>query len=102
MNHFNETIENIRNQIIKKFNPVDVILFGSQAKGLVRKQSDVDICVITETDNKRKLVQDILLEVDCDIDLDVVVYTPTQWQRYKDDKAMFAHVINKTGVSIVG
>jgi len=99
---YNETIENIKKQIVEKFRPVDVILFGSHAKGLARRQSDIDICVITETENKRKLVQDILLEIDYDVNLDVVVYTPAQWQQYKDDKAMFAHVINKTGVSIVG
>lgn len=99
---YNETIENIKKQIVEKFRPVDIILFGSHAKGLARRQSDIDICVITETENKRKLVQDILLEIDYDVNLDVVVYTPTQWQQYKDDKAMFAHIINKTGVSIVG
>jgi predicted nucleotidyltransferase len=98
----NESIQNIKNQIINKFNPVDIILFGSLAKGLSRKGSDIDICVIKETDNKRKLIQDILFEVDEDVDLDVVVYTPSQWERYKNDKMMFAHVINRTGVSIVG
>jgi len=98
----NETVESVKKQIIEKFKPVDVILFGSHAKGLARKQSDIDICVITETDNKRKLVQDILLEVDCDVDLDVVVYTPKQWEQYKNDKSRFAHVINKTGVRIGG
>lgn len=102
MSVHDEEVQSIKNQIINKFHPVDVILFGSRAKGLARKSSDIDICVIKDTRNKRKLVQDILLEIDCDVDLDVVVYTPAQWERYKDDKSMFAHVINKTGVSIGG
>ncbi|MBU7007082.1 nucleotidyltransferase domain-containing protein [Phosphitispora fastidiosa] len=99
---YDETIQNVKRQIVNKFHPVDVILFGSHAKGLVRKSSDIDICVIKDTQNKRELIQDILLEIDSDIDLDVIVYTPAQWEKYKDDKTMFAHVINKTGVSIVG
>lgn len=98
----NEKIVSITKQIIEKFKPVDIILFGSYAKGLARRQSDIDICVIAETDNKRQLVQDILLEIDCDIDLDVVVYTPKQWEQYKNNKSMFAHIINKTGVRIGG
>lgn len=99
---YKQIIEDIKNQILEKFKPIDIILFGSFAKGLVRKHSDIDICVITYTDNKRELVRDILLEVDCDFDLDVVVYTPEQWQRYQDDKAMFANVIKRTGVSLIG
>lgn len=102
MSIHDETVQSIRNQIVNKFNPVDVILFGSRAKGLDRKSSDIDICVIKDTQNKRKLVQDILLEIECDDDLDVIVYTPEQWERYKNDKAMFAHVIHKTGVSLGG
>ena len=97
-----EAVQNIKNQIVNKFHPVDIILFGSRAKGLVRNRSDIDICVIKDTNNKRKLVQDILLEIDCDVDLDVIVYTPAQWEKYKNDKSMFAHVINRTGVSIGG
>lgn len=102
MSFHDEAIKSIGNQIIKKFDPVDIILFGSRAKGLVRKSSDIDICVIKDTNNKRKLVQDIMLEIDSDVDLEVIVYTPTQWERYKNDKSMFAHVINKTGVRIGG
>jgi predicted nucleotidyltransferase len=102
MSVHDEAVQSIRNQIVNKFNPVDVILFGSRAKGLVRKRSDIDICVIKDTQNKRKLVQDILLEIDCDVDLDVVVYTPAQWEKYKNDKSMFANVINRTGVSLGG
>ncbi len=102
MSIHDETIQNIKNQIVNKFQPVDIILFGSRAKGFARSKSDIDICVIKETDNKRELVQDILLEIDSDFDLDVIVYTPEQWAKYKDDKAMFAHVIYKTGVSISG
>lgn len=57
MSVHDEAVQSIRNQIVNKFNPVDVILFGSRAKGLVRKSSDIDICVIKDTQNKRKLVQ---------------------------------------------
>ncbi len=102
MSVHDEAVQKITNQIVNKYHPVDIILFGSRAKGLVRKSSDIDICVIKDTENKRQLIRDILLEIDYDIDLDVIVYTPAQWEKYKNDKSMFAHVINTTGVSIGG
>lgn len=39
-------IENIKNQIIEKYNPNDIYLFDSNAKGVVRKNSDIVIYVL--------------------------------------------------------
>lgn len=95
-------IEYIKNQLIKKYNPTDIILFGSCARGRVTRSSDVDICIILETEDKRKIVRDILIEVEYNIDLDVVVYTPQEWQNTKNDRATFAGIIKRTGVSLIG
>ncbi len=95
-------IDDIVNQIIKKFNPIDIFIFGSYAKGLINKKSDIDLCIIKNIDNKRKLVQQILLEVDYDSDLDIVVYTSTEWEKYKEDPSTFANIILRTGGSIIG
>lgn len=99
---YSEEINRIKNQIVEKFGPVDIILFGSCAKGRITKKSDIDICVVTNTDDKRKTVIDILTDIDYTIDLDIVVYTPDEWQRYKNDQATFAGIINRTGVSLIG
>lgn len=99
---YEKEIEKIKNKIKYKFNPKDIFLFGSCAKGAVTSKSDIDICVIMDTDNKRLAVQEILLEVTEDIDVDVVVYTPGEWETYKDDKSTFAHIIYSRGVSIIG
>jgi len=96
-------IEDIKNQLINKYHPLDIILFGSCARGRVNKRrSDIDICMILETNDKRKVVRDILLEVEYDVDLDVVVYTPQEWQNNKDNQATFAGIIKRTGVSLLG
>ncbi len=99
---YDKEIEKIKNQLIDKYNPIDIILFGSCAKARISRGSDIDICIILETDDKRKTVRDILVNVDYDVDLDVVIYTPEEWQKYKDDKATFVSIINKTGVSLIG
>ena len=99
---YNQEIENIKVQLINKFHPMDIILFGSCAKRRVTKHSDIDICVIVDTDDKRQTVRNILLGIEHEMDMDVVVYTPDEWQKYKDNAATFAGVINKTGVSLIG
>ncbi|MCR4430449.1 MAG: nucleotidyltransferase domain-containing protein [Tepidanaerobacteraceae bacterium] len=53
-----EEIEKIRKEIINKFQPDKIILFGSQAKGIAKLSSDIDLCVIINTDL-------ILKEHDC-------------------------------------
>lgn len=98
----NQNIEDIKQQIIDKFNPKEIYLFGSYAKGVVTQHSDIDICVIIDTDNKRQLTQKIYLEVESDMDFDIVIYTPLEWEKYKEDKATFANIINSTGVSLHG
>jgi len=99
---YDNEIEKIKNQIINKYAPKDIILFGSCAKGLVKRGSDIDICVILETEDKRKILREMLVDIEYDVDLDIVIYTPSEWSRYKDDKANFANIINRTGVSLVG
>ena len=95
-------IEDIKNQIIEKYNPKDIYLFGSHAKGLTNKNSDVDICVVINTDNKRKLLQEMLYNIDYNNDVDIVIYTEEEWNKYRFDTTTFANIINRTGVSILG
>lgn len=99
---FTREIEYIKNQIIDKYHPVDIYLFGSYAKGFITKRSDIDLCIIIDTNNKRELVQDMLIEIDYESDLDIVIYTKEEWERHKNDKATFANVIYRTGGSIIG
>ncbi|AKL94726.1 DNA polymerase sigma [Clostridium aceticum] len=95
-------IEKIRNQINSILQAEDIILFGSYAKGVVSKKSDIDLCIVVNTNNKRKLMQEILLKIDIDIDIDIVIYTLDEWEKYKNDHSTFANVILRTGVSISG
>ncbi len=95
-------IDSIVSQIINKFNPLDIFIFGSYAKGLINKRSDIDLCIIINTHNKRKLVEKILLEIEYDSDVDIVIYTKEEWERYKDDPSTFANIIFRTGGSVIG
>ncbi len=99
--NFTEEIKSVAQQIIDRFNPKDIILFGSYAKGLVIKESDIDLCVIFDSGDKRKLVQEILLETESETDIDIVVFLSDEWDKYMDDQSTFAGIVYRTGVSLI-
>ena len=99
---YDNEIEKIKNQIVNRYNPLDIILFGSCARGRVAKSSDIDFCIVMETEDKRSMVQDILLNVNYDVDLDIVIYSPEEWLKLKGNLSTLAGIINKTGVSLIG
>ena len=99
---FKKELDNIKNQIVNKFNPKEILLFGSLAKGTFRSNSDIDLCIIKDTDNKRYLISRIYTEIDCNIPYDIILYTSDEWESYKNDKNTFAYSIINTGVKIYG
>ena len=91
--------------IIEKANEygvLAVILFGSRAKGKERETSDIDICVIAETDKKRRLAATLCAEIDSELPIDVIVYTPAEWAECIKDETSFASVILKEGKLLYG
>lgn len=98
----NERIELIKNQLLSKFHPKRIILFGSAAKGTYNKDSDLDLCIIQDYDNKRSLLTDIYTELDCNFPYDIILYSEREWYDNVNDKGSFAHIINNTGVQIYG
>lgn len=99
---FKKELDNIKNQIVNKFNPKEVLLFGSLAKGTFRSDSDIDLCIIKDTDDKRNLITEIYTAIDCNVPYDIVLYTSDEWEKYKNDKNTFAYSIINTGVKIYG
>ena len=74
------------NKIIKEFNPEKIILFGSYAYGKPTMDSDIDLMIVMDTDEKphkravliRKALKDI------GIPKDIIVKTPQEFERFKD------------------
>lgn len=99
---FQEEIDDIKNQIIEKFSPSEIILFGSCAKGIARKNSDIDLCIILEFENKRQMRMEIDESINTDKDVDLILYTKKEWDEYKNDTGTFANLISRTGVQLYG
>lgn len=96
------TLNKITEEIVNKFKPNKVILFGSIAKGTYNSNSDIDLCIVKDASNKRELITKIYTEIDCEIPFDILIYTNKEWLKNINDHSSFAYKINKTGVVLYG
>ena len=101
-------IRRLAKELVDKFNPEKVIVFGSQAKGTATAKSDIDLCVVAdvEADNKRNLRSDMnfYLSWDCEseVSVDLILYTPLEWAERQNNRGDFAHIIKRNGVVLHG
>ena len=74
--YLNEVID----RIARKFKPVQIILFGSWARGEAREDSDLDLLVVLpRVEHKRKAAIEVLRSLNgLPISKDVVVTTPEE------------------------
>jgi len=73
----NEKIELVKEKIVREFKPEKIILFGSYAWGTPDENSDIDLFIVKETEDTRKMAR----EIDGSIfprpfPIDIIVYTP--------------------------
>lgn len=70
-------IDDVARQIAEKFKPIKIILFGSYAYGIPRRESDVDLLIVMET-NIKEIQQEILIlkNIEHRFGLDILVKTP--------------------------
>ena len=99
MINFEIEIEKIKEQIINKYKPDKIILFGSCALNKQQEYSDIDIFIIKSSD-KRFIdrTYELLCMLDYDVPLDVVIYTPTEFEEALKDSSTFANEIANKGV----
>jgi uncharacterized protein len=81
-----EVIPTMVERIVREFEPVQIILFGSQARGEARWDSDVDLPVILPSaPDKHKAAVAIRRALrDVPVAKDIIVSTPDEVARYGD------------------
>jgi len=82
----------------KGFNPEKIILFGSYAKGTFHKDSDINLCIVAETDNKTETLSDMYSDIKSDRPFDIILYTPEESARCIRVSYSFAFQINRDGM----
>lgn len=79
----NKLISIIIERIVRDFDPLQIILFGSQARGDADRDSDIDLLVVfAELRDKRKTAIDIDRALaDLPVSKDIIVSTPEELER---------------------
>jgi len=93
-----KAIDQVVEQIVEKFKPQKIILFGSYARGNPRPESDVDMLVVMNTRLKdvHQAIQ-ICQQIEYRFGLDLIVYTPEHLQERFDTQDWFVRDILKEG-----
>lgn len=80
----NEFISIMTDRIVREFAPLQIILFGSQARGDTDPNSDIDLLVVfSELTDKRKTAVDIRVALaDLPVAKDILVSTTQELERH--------------------
>jgi predicted nucleotidyltransferase len=101
---FQKEIENITIQIIKKYKPEKIILFGSAVRGKMGPDSDADFLIIKKdvpfygADRIRELSE----MIERDVPVDLLVYRPEEFEKRLALGDPFIKAILKEGKVLYG
>ena len=101
---FQKKIENIAQQIIKKYKPEKIILFGSAARGRMGPDSDADFLVIKNDVPFYGVdrIKELSGMIERDIPVDLLVYKPEEFKSRLELGDPFLRAILKEGKVLYG
>ncbi|MGB8647235.1 MAG: nucleotidyltransferase domain-containing protein [Anaerolineae bacterium] len=84
--HLTQTLNLMVRRLVARFDPDEIILFGSHARGTARPDSDVDLLVVLPvTGSKRaKRIEMRVALHDILVPKDIIVATPQELERRRD------------------
>ncbi len=93
-----KAIDQVVEQIVEKFKPQRIILFGSYARGNPRPESDLDLLVVMETPLKESTQSlEIRRYLDVLFGLDLIVHTPKKLRERVEMGDWFLRDVLKDG-----
>ena len=90
--------------IIKRINPEKIYLFGSHATASSDDQSDIDLLIIAPSYDRplerRLKLRKMLAEYDRKFGLDLLIYTPNEFEMLSKETSSFICSAIKEGIKI--
>lgn len=84
---FQAHLQKVVKAIVDDYQPEKIILFGSAVGGRIHEDSDADLVVIKDTDaNFYDRIGNVKSVIPHKIPVDILVYTPQEFDRMKNDK----------------
>ena len=76
----NEILREIKNRIVRSFNPMRIVLFGSYASGIPNEDSDLDLLVVMESNESpiKRTARVSKIFRDRKLPMDIIVRTPQE------------------------
>jgi predicted nucleotidyltransferase len=95
-------IRDIVRRIVDTVQPEKVILFGSQARGDARPNSDFDLLVIKQSDEPRyrRSIPLYVALADLPVEVEVMVYTPEEVDEWSQVPQAFVTTAVREGTAI--
>ena len=101
---YQSEINTIADQIIQKYKPEKIILFGSAARGEFRRDSDVDLLIIKKDTPLygEDRIRELNRLIQRNIPLDLLVYRPEEFEKRLEMGDPFLKRILKEGKVLYG
>lgn len=97
-----EIVNSVIDGIIHNYSPDRIIVFGSYARGNPNRDSDLDLLIIKDTDepriNRARAVRQLFNPQPCP--MDILVYTPLEYQKLLKFKSLIPYIATKEGVIV--
>lgn len=95
-----EVIEEVKNRLIKTYNPIAIYLFGSYAWGTPNEDSDLDLLIVVDKSDERsfdrvRAGQRVLFGLG--IAKDLIVYTKEEFDELSSRITTLGYKIKKDG-----
>lgn len=95
-----ETIEEVKNRLVKTYNPIAIYLFGSYAWGTPTEDSDLDLLIVVDKSDEKSYKRpipgyDALFGLG--VPKDLIIYTKEEFDQRSKDITTLCYKIEKDG-----
>ena len=98
-------LNKIKDRIKEKYHPVNIVLYGSRARGDAKADSDWDLLILinkTLTEKEKLKIQHTLYEVELEADeiINAIIHSENEWNNPLMQVSPFYKNVKKEGIVI--